>query len=91
MAFFLLDTKFFNFISKVSFWAYLFHFMVVEYVSFGERVDFYFSPETILPLYFAIATFSIFFAFLGTMFIEVPFSKLEKMLFSVLLKKGGKG
>lgn len=29
MAFFLLDTRLFNFLSKISFWAYLFHFMVV--------------------------------------------------------------
>jgi hypothetical protein len=30
------------------------------------------------------------FAFLGTILVEVPFSKLEKMLFSVLLKSGSK-
>lgn len=30
---------------------------------------------------------SLFFGFLGTMLIEVPFSKLEKMLFSIFLKK----
>jgi peptidoglycan/LPS O-acetylase OafA/YrhL len=86
MAFFLLDTKFFNFVSKISFWVYLFHFMVVEFVSYGEKVDFYYTPETIVPLYLAIATLSMFFGFWGTMLVEVPFSKLEKMLFSVLLK-----
>jgi hypothetical protein len=61
--------------------------MVVEFVSFGEKVDFYYTPETIVPLYIAIATISIFFAFIGTMLVEVPFSKLEKMLFSVLMKR----
>lgn len=34
MAFFLLDTKFFNFISKISFWVYLIHFMIVEKISY---------------------------------------------------------
>lgn len=76
MAFFLLDTRLFNFLSKISFWAYLFHFMVVEYVNFGEKVDFYYTLETILPLYFSIAAISMCFAFVGTMLVEVPFSKL---------------
>jgi peptidoglycan/LPS O-acetylase OafA/YrhL len=76
ISFFLLDTKFFNAISKISFWVYLFHFMVVEFVSYGEKVDFYYTPETIVPLYIAIATISVFFAFLGTVLVEVPFSKL---------------
>ena len=30
------------------------------------------------------------FAFIGTVLVEVPFSKLEKMLFTVLLKSGSK-
>lgn len=87
ISFFLLDTKFFNVISKISFWTYLFHFMVVEFVTFGEKVDFYYTPETVIPLYISIALISMFFAFFGTILVEVPFSKLEKMLFSVLMKK----
>lgn len=35
MAFFVLDTKFFNFTGKISFWIYLCHFMIVERVCFG--------------------------------------------------------
>lgn len=35
ISFFLLDTKFFNFSGKISFWIYLFHFMVVLFMSFG--------------------------------------------------------
>jgi hypothetical protein len=34
---------------------------------------------------------SLFFGFLGTMLVEVPFAKLEKMMFSVFLKKKEKG
>jgi hypothetical protein len=50
-------------------------------------VDFYYTAETIIPLYISIAVLSLFFGFLGTMLVEVPFSKLEKMLFSIFLKK----
>ena len=77
MAFFLLDTKFFNTISKISFWVYLVHFMVVMWVTFEEKVDFYFGTQSIiLPIYFSVAAISLFFGFFGTMLIEVPFSKL---------------
>jgi peptidoglycan/LPS O-acetylase OafA/YrhL len=96
IAFFLLDTKFFNFTGKISFWVYLCHFMILERVVFGWETDFYYTPETVVPLFFSISIISLFFGFLGTMLVEVPFSKLEKMLFSVLLRKkkgdkGGKG
>ena len=30
---------------------------------------------------------SLFFGFLGTMLVEIPFAKLEKMMFSVFMKK----
>ena len=69
MAFFLLDTKFFNFISKISFWVYLIHFMIVEKISYEQKVDFYYTAETIIPLYLSIATCSLFFGFLGTMLV----------------------
>lgn len=43
LAFFLLDTKFFNFISKISFWVYLIHFMIVEEFCYDQKVDFYYT------------------------------------------------
>jgi len=61
--------------------------MVLEKIVFGWETDFYYSAETVIPLFFSISIISLFFGFLGTMLVEVPFSKLEKMLFSVLLKK----
>lgn len=85
LSFFLLDTKFFNCTSKISFWTYLIHFMIVEKVSYEQKVDFYYTPETILPLYLAIALLSSAAGFMGTILVEVPFSKMEKMLFSVML------
>lgn len=64
--------------------------MVVEFVNFGEKVDFYFNNGAIIPLYICIATISMFIAFAGTMLVETPFSKVAKMLMGLLLK-GGKG
>ena len=87
IAFFLLDTKFFNCISKISFWVYLIHFMIVQEFCYGQKVDFYYTSETIIPLYISIAMISLFFGFLGTMLVEIPFAKLEKMMFSVFMKK----
>ena len=76
LAFFLLDTRFFNFTGKISFWVYLFHFMIVERVCFQEKVDFYYSPETVIPLFFSVVAISFLFGFIGTMMIEAPFAKL---------------
>jgi len=45
-------------------------------MSYQQKVDFYYTPETILPIYTAIAAISIFFGFVGTILVEVPFSKL---------------
>lgn len=60
--------------------------MVVEKMSYGQKLDFYYTPETILPLYVSIALISLALAFFGTILVEVPFSKLEKMLLENLMR-----
>ena len=52
------------------------HLMVVERVCFGQKVDFYYTAEDVIPLYFGIAIISLCLGFIGTMLVEVPFSKL---------------
>lgn len=70
ISFFLLDTKFFNAISKISFWVYLIHFMVIMWFTFRERADFYYgSLSIVVPIYFGIAVICLFLGFLGTMMI----------------------
>ncbi len=70
ISFFLLDTKFFNAISKISFWVYLVHFMVIMWFTFGEMADFYYGWKTIISSnFFAMAVISLFFGFIGTMLI----------------------
>ena len=69
MTFFLMDTKFFNFTGKISFWVYLMHLIVVERVCFGQKVDFYYNAEDIIPLYCGIAIISLCLGFMGTMLV----------------------
>lgn len=50
--------------------------MLVEEFCYDQKVDFYYTAETIIPLYISIACLSLLFGFLGTILVEVPFSKL---------------
>ena len=67
--FFIMDTKVFNALSKISFWTYLIHYMVVLQVTYSQKLDFYYTVEDILPLYIPIAAISVILGFLGTIFI----------------------
>lgn len=67
--FFLMDTKVFNFIAKISFWTYLIHYMVVEYVSFTQKIDYYYNVGDVFTLYFPVALISMFFGFVGTVLV----------------------
>jgi len=85
--FFIMDTGFFNFISKISFWTYLIHYMVVLQITYRQKVDFYYSVGDIVPLYIPTAAISVFLGFVGTIIVEVPFAKMEKMLLNKLMGK----
>lgn len=67
--FFIMDTKFFNFIAKISFWTYLIHYMVVLQVNYRQKIDFYFSVGDIMPMYFPIALISLILGFIGTLLV----------------------
>ena len=85
--FFIMDTKFFNFISKVSFWTYLIHYMVVLQVSYRQKIDFYYTIYDVIPLYIPVAAISVFLGMMGTILVELPFAKLEKMFMNTLMGK----
>lgn len=76
LVFFLMDTKMFNFIAKISFWTYLIHYMVVEHAVYVQKLDFYYDVEDVMTLYIPIAIISMFFGLCGTLLVEVPFAKL---------------
>jgi hypothetical protein len=67
--FFIIDTNLFNWLSKVSFWTYLIHYMVVLQVTYRQKLDFYYTLSDILPLYIPIAFISVLLGFFGTMLI----------------------
>lgn len=69
LVFFLMDTKFFHFIGKVSFWTYLIHYNLIVIVLFSQKVDFYYNAIDILPTYIPIAIISICCGFIGTILI----------------------
>lgn len=85
--FFIMDTKFFNFIAKISFWTYLIHYMVVLQITYRQKIDFYYSVGDIIPLYIPTAAISVFLGLVGTLIVEIPFAKMEKMLLNKLMGK----
>ncbi len=85
--FFIMDTKLFNFIAKISFWTYLIHYMVVLQITYRQKTDFYYSVGDVIPLYIPTAAISLFLGFIGTLIVEIPFAKMEKMLLNKLMGK----
>lgn len=79
--YFLMDTKLFNFIAKISFWTYLIHYMVIEHSCYVQKLDYYYDTDDVFTLYVPIAIIAMAFGLVGTLLIEVPFAKLEKMIF----------
>ena len=74
--FFMMDTKLFNFIAKISFWTYLIHYMVIEHACYTQKIDYYYKVGDIFTLYFPVALIAMAFGFVGTVLVEVPFGKL---------------
>ena len=69
MVSFCMDTKFFNFISKISFWTYLIHYMVLMRTDYVSKTDFYYASTTAIQYYVPHVIGSLFFGFIGTMLI----------------------
>ena len=87
LVYFLMDTKLFNFIAKISFWTYLIHYMVIEHTVYIQKLDFYYNVHDVMTLYIPVAIISMAFGLAGTLLVEVPFAKLEKMLFETKKKE----
>jgi peptidoglycan/LPS O-acetylase OafA/YrhL len=69
LVFFLMDTKFFNFIAKISFWTYLIHYMIIEHAIYIQKLDFYYDVADIMTLFVPIAVIAMFFGLVGTVLI----------------------
>lgn len=77
---FLMDTKAFNYIAKVSFWSYLIH-LTFLIVYFGTRFsDFYYSFTPSFGLFICFAVISILSGTIFVYLVESPFTQLQKIL-----------
>ena len=84
---FLMDTKLFNFIAKVSFCTYLVHVIIIYQFIGKLSVDLYYSYLNEYALYAAHAVLSILWGFVLCLVVEIPFSKLQKVLMGKLMGK----
>ncbi len=76
----LLNTKLFMFISRISFCTYLAHLMVVYQCIYTQNHDYYYYIQDVFVRYFGVLVICLFFGFLLTLFVEVPFSNLLKLM-----------
>ena len=56
---FILDTKIFNFIAKISFWVYLIHVNILLYFYGSRTYDFYYNYLSVYVLFVSFAVISI--------------------------------
>lgn len=68
-----LDTPFFNFMSRISYCTYLFHGLVILYISGTKRYDTYFSITDLYINSLAVIVLSYFFGLVTTLLVEMPF------------------
>ena len=87
---FVMDTKLFNFVAKVSFCTYLLHILIIYQWVGKTSVDTYYSFLTEYDFFVAHSVLSILSGFALCLLVEVPCSKLQKMLMVSLMKKDQK-
>lgn len=77
---FCMDTKFFNFIAKISFCTYLLHLLVIQWLINGRSVDYYYTTMSMHVIFVFICLISLILGFILVLMVEVPFAKLTKIL-----------
>ena len=84
---FMLDTKFFSWIAKVTFWGYLIHLTIMSQFFGNITADFYFDFAPMYPLFVSHTVSSLTLGFVFSLLIEIPCSKLQRTLIKGLMKK----
>ena len=79
--------KIFTWIARVSFCTYLVHLIVIEHFLFSRFFDVYYNIIDLWVVYASLLASSLFFGFVATMTIEVPFANMLKLLFAGLKKQ----
>lgn len=83
----MMDTKFFNWIAKISFWTYLIHLTIMTQWFGNVNTDQYYALIPIYGLFAAHSVLSMTFGLIFTLIIEIPFTKLQKKLMHMLMNK----
>lgn len=87
---FIMDTIFFNFIAKISFCTYLIHLTILLHWYTTRAIDSYYA---FLPKYFIFASHtssSLLCGFVLTVLVEIPCSKLQKIVMKNMFTKATK-
>lgn len=81
---FILDTKAFNFMGKISFWTYLIHLTIMYGWITSMKIDFYYAYVPLFGLATATAVESMAIGFILCLLVEIPFVSLQKKLMNAL-------
>lgn len=87
---FMLDTKAFNFIAKVSFCTYLIHLTLLESYFGSLHIDFYYSYGNTFAIFAGMSVLSILSGVVLVYLVEAPFAKIQKRIMSKLMKPSKK-
>lgn len=87
---FMLDTKFFNYIAKVSFCTYLVHLIMLDISFQNTTTDYYYSVIPHYSLFVSMTAISLGLGFLMAVLVELPLSRLQRILMQSLMKKNEK-
>lgn len=82
----LLTSKSFHFIARISFCTYLVHLMVLYNYFLSRNYDIYYGIVDQFITYLGMLSVSLGLGFLLTVFVELPFAKLQKELMNKLKK-----
>lgn len=80
----LLTPKIFYFIARISFCTYLVHLLIVYQFLFTRNYNTYYNIIDTFTFYLGLLIVSLFFGFLLTIFVELPFAKLQKEVMNKL-------
>ena len=80
----ILNAKVLTWIARISFCTYLIHLMVIFRNLYMKVYDIEFNNTYAFVTHFGLLVLSLFFGFIATMIIEVPFANMLKLAFMAL-------
>ena len=83
----ILTPKLFHFIARISFCTYLVHLMVLYYFILSRNYDIYYNTIDNFIVYLGLLTVSLFYGFISTVLVELPFAKIQKEVMSIIKSK----